>query len=99
MCNMNLGHRRVIIMLEGTCVQYKGDYFIYLGKNASDKARLLRSDGRLYSGTPSIEKLNPVKEFKFKLYNGHKYIKTKVGIISLTTGRIIVLKNITALFD
>lgn len=85
--------------VQPSVVQYIGQYFLFMGLNQSGKARLLRPDLTIYSGTPLPSKLKVIKPFEVRTYNGHTYVSTKQGVISCATGRKIIDKNILNLFS
>ena len=74
-------------LFTASIVEYKGAYYLHYGNNTYNRARLLKADGRKFSGTPIPDKLNVVKQLKFILsHGGHRYVMTRQGIISLTSG-------------
>lgn len=77
-------------ILAGSTVKYLGGYMFYLGSNSSGFARLMMADGVIYSGTPSPRKLEVVKQdYTRYAYHGLLYVDTKIGMISLKTGKVV----------
>lgn len=53
-------------------------------------ARLLRSDGSKFPGTPGLDKLENLKKFsKVWFFNNCVYYKLKLGFVSARTGVIV----------
>lgn len=80
-------------------VSYKDDVYLLYSLTTSGRAKLLRPDLSKFSGTPGLDKLKVLKNLDRRKYNGHYYCKTKQGIISMSTGNLIVDDNITLLFN
>ena len=72
----------------GCVVEYNNVMFLCLGTTSQNKARLLLSDCKKYSGTPNLDKLTIVKRLRTTVYRDRLYIHTKQGIISASTGDI-----------
>jgi hypothetical protein len=80
-------------------VKYKGNTYLWYGKSKLGHARLLKSDGTKYSGTPTKDKLVVLhKKLQHRDFNGHKYVMTKQGVFSCTTGNPVINPDITKLF-
>ena len=75
-------------------VKYKEEFFVHFSNTANGNAKLLNSNGVIFSGTPSPAKLTPVKKIECVKYNGHLYFKTKIGVFSCSTGKKVVDVNI-----
>lgn len=80
-------------------VKYKGEYYLHYANTKNGKAKLLKPDGKKFSGTPGTDKLEVVRTLKTKSFNGSEYCKTKVGVVSCSTGNIIKDSNVLALFE
>lgn len=89
-------------MKEGNipCVVEHKDKKYLCYKVVGGKAHMLSEDGTKYSGTPGIDNLKVLKDtFKVREFNGYKYVQTKLGVFSLTTGNKVKQFEIIELFD
>jgi hypothetical protein len=69
-------------------VKYKEEHFLCYGKTSNGLARLIKSDGTKYSGTPYPDKLEVVRKKLIHVeFNGHTYVNTKMGVFSCSTGK------------
>lgn len=59
-------------------VKYKDKFFVHFANTNNGGAKLLNENGIIFSGTPSPEKLEPVKKIECRIYNNHWYFKTKI---------------------
>lgn len=91
----------------GSVVKYKDQIYLYLGTTSNGSARLAVASVRehkgakhlnMFSGTPSLDKLEPIKTLPKKEFNGNEYVQTKLGVVSLSTGLLPVQGNILELF-
>ena len=82
-------------------IKYKEDIYLCY-KLVDNRAHLITKDGKKYSGTPVFEltKMQIVKsDFETRDFNGHKYVQTKLGVFSMTTGNKVAMKEILDLFE
>ena len=75
------------------------DCYMLCYRVVDGRARLLKSDGSKFSGTPAAYTLPIVKTFDTKAFNGNSYFKCKLGVVSCSSGNLIKDPNILALFD
>lgn len=61
---------------KGSVVEYNGEKYLYWGTNTSNKAQLIKTDGTKFSGTPNIDKLVVLGNYKTTRYNNVDYIVT-----------------------
>lgn len=80
-------------------VKYNDDYYLLYAMTSNGSAKLIKSDGLKYSGTPKLDKLKHVKDLHTTSFNGHDYILTTQGIFSCSTGKFIMLQNIWDRFE
>ena len=93
-------YRRSEIYKPISVVQYKRKYYLLYGTTEMGKAKLLKPDGKKYSGTPGLHTLKYVKHLtNIKTFNGHSYVKTKIGIIGISSGNLITHPKIIKLFE
>lgn len=79
-----------LALTPGTVVKYNNSYALLWKINKAQKAQLLSPDGDKLPGTPSLDKLTPIKQlntawWKLRLYAVDKHLR----IFSLTTGNIV----------
>jgi hypothetical protein len=80
-------------------VRYKGEYYLWYASTSNGAAKLINQHGVKFSGTPSPSKLEIVEELtNIREFNGHRYVETKQGIFSLSTGNLVVDSNILKAF-
>jgi len=81
-------------------IKYKDEIYLCY-KLVDNRAHLINKDGHKYPGTPIFEltRMQVVGgTFLVREFNKHKYVKTKLGIFSMTTGSKVAMKEILDLF-
>lgn len=69
-------------------VLYKKQHYLWYTNTAAGAAKLISSTRAKYSGTPHLSALHVVhKKLEHHTYNNHRYVKTKLGIFSCSTGK------------
>ena len=82
-------------------IKYKDAIYLCY-KLVDDRYHLIDSNGKKYSGTPVFEltKMQIVKsDFETRDFNNHKYVQTKQGVYSMTTGNKVGMKEILDLLE
>jgi hypothetical protein len=81
-------------------VKYKGKHFLWYSTTSNSNARLIDSEGKKYSGTPAVDKLEIIrKKLVHATFIGHTYVKTKQGAFSCSTGKPVINTDILNLLD
>jgi hypothetical protein len=75
---------------KGAVVEYKGDKYLYWNTNNSNKAQLIKTDGTKFSGTPDLDKLIVLGNYKTTKFNNNDYIVTdNNNVYSGATGNLV----------
>jgi len=80
------------------CVVTYNEKLFLCYKIVDGKARLIDDKGDKYSGTPAAENCQVVKQFEYRTFNEHHYVKTKLGVYSMSTGNKVKMPDIMKLF-
>lgn len=79
-----------LALTPGTVVSYNGNYALLWKINKAKKAQLLSPEGDKLPGTPSLDKLKPLKTLNTAWWKNRLYAVDKhLRIFSLTTGNIV----------
>jgi hypothetical protein len=75
---------------KGSVVKYNNEIYLFWNKTDLNKAQLIKTDGTKFSGTPDINKLEILGNYKTTIYNNVEYIVTdKNNIYSGATGNLV----------
>lgn len=75
---------------KGSLVIYQGKRYLLWNINPSNKAQLISSDFKKFSGTPSVDKLQSIGSYVTTKYNNTEYIVTSKGnIFSGASGKLV----------
>ena len=75
---------------KGSVVKYNNEIYLFWNKTDLNKAQLIKIDGTKFSGTPNIDKLEVLGNYKTTIYNNVEYIVTdKNNIYSGATGNLV----------
>jgi hypothetical protein len=77
------------ILKKGSVVEYNGKKYLFWNNN-NGKAQLINTDGSKFSGTPNINKLKVLGNYKTTIYNNTEYIVTdNNNVYSAATGNLV----------
>lgn len=77
-------------IVKGSVVNYKDKPWIVWNISDANRAQLIDTEGNKFSGTPDINKLQKVGDYRTTVYNGNDYIvSANENIYSLTTGKLV----------
>jgi hypothetical protein len=88
-----------VTMMCVNVVRYKGEYYIHYNDTDNGSAKLITPEGKKFSGTPTLEKLEYIRSIQCKHFNGSMYFNTKIGVFSAATGKKIVHPKIVGMFN
>ncbi len=75
---------------KGAVVEYNGKKYLFWNENAAGKAQLINTDGTKFSGTPNLDKITVLGNYKTTVFNNTEYIVTdNNNVYSGATGNLV----------